>query len=577
MKQLFFLLTLTFFSWAVKAQTKLDDAKKLITNENYTGAKKMLEAFVAEGTGLPRDIGEAYYWLGETDYRNLIESNPAGAMAAARQQYEKGLTVVKDNPYSLVGMGKLLLDAKNTKEAAKTFDQAIRASRSRRYKEGNPDVYDLIGDSYLKGLNKDPEQAVANYTRSRDIDPTPASTWLRLGDGSMAKGDAGAAMSAYGTASSKDKTNAEVYEKMALIWRKANKLDLAIDTAIAGTKVNPQYAPNFKLLAQLYSEAGKYNKVAPALDNYLKLVGDQDPEARLRFFKYLTYSVKDYDRVIKEGEDFATKFGEKYPSIYRWLAWSYVEKAVLVEKENNKLTPPDTLKIPIIQDLYTKGNTASQKLMKAYEATPTYVQDYDFDYRARSASKIGKLDEALSMYQEELKLDSTKTCVVYTGLMQLYYGVKDFKKGLDMLDQKNGKCDTKTLEIFYAMYYSYYSKQSDRGIGYADKYIALKPAGTDGYNYKGLCQEQLDTTANPTFKAKDTYEMLVKNFEATTDTVEIKRVKTNAVHAYNYLALAYAAANDFIKAKDMSNKAIVLDPADTTALSIIEQIKASGH
>jgi len=578
MKQLIFLLTLTFISWTVQAQTKLDDAKKLITNENYNGAKKLLEEYIAEGKDLTR-LGEAYYTLGDVNYRNLIESNPAGAMTAAREQFEKGLTQFKNNPYCLVGMGKLLLDAKNGKEALKTFDQAIRSSRDRKFKEGNPDIYGLIGDAYLYGTQKDAEQAVTNYTKARDLEApnTTSAALLRLGDGNMAKNDAGAAMTAYSTAASKDKTNAEVYEKMALIWRRANKLDLAIDTAVAGTRVNNQYAPLYKLLAQMYSENKQYNKVAPALDNYLKLVGDQDPEARLRFFKYLSYNVKDYDRVIKEGEEFAAKFGDKYPSVYRWLAWCYSEKASDLEKANNKLATPDTLKFPIIKGLYTNGNAASEKLMKAYAATPTNIQDYDYEYRARSAAKLGKFDEAVSMYKEVLKQDSTKTCQVYTGLIQMYYEAKDFKNGLDMLDEKNAKCEVKTLEIFYAMYYAYYSKQYDRGVKYADKYIGIKPAGTDGYYYKALCTEQLDNSNPPTFNAKDAYEQLIKAYEATTDAGELKRVKDNAVRGYNYLASAAGSASDFVKSKDYCQKALVLDPGNATATNIMQQIAAAGH
>ncbi len=575
MKQFIFLFTLAFISWTVQAQTKLDDAQKLITNENYNGAKKLLEDYIAEGKDITR-LSEAYYMLGDVNYRNLIESNPAGAMTAAREQFERGLTQFKNNPYCLVGMGKLLLDAKNTKEAAKTFDQAIRSSRDRKWKEGNPDIYGLIGDAYLMGLNKDPEQAVANYTRARDIDPTPAKTWLRLGDGNLAKGDAGAAMTAYSTAASKDKTSAEVYEKMALIWRRAKKMDLAIDTAVAGTRVNNQYAPLYKLMAEMYQENRQYNKVAPTLESYLKLVGDQDPESRLRFLKYLSYNVKDYDRVIKDGEVFAAKHADKYPSVYRWLAWSYSEQAARLERENKT---QDSAKTVIIKGLYASGNAASEKLMTAYAATPTNIQDYDYEYRARSAAKLGKLDEAVTMYKEVLKQDSTKTCQVYAGLTQMYYEAKDFKNGLNMLDEKIVKCEVKNLEIFYAMYYAYYSKQYDRGIKYADKYIGLKPATTDGYYYKGLCQEQLDTLTPPAFAAKDNYELLSKAFEAmtATDTVELKRVKDQAVHAYNYLASAYGSANDLIKAKDFCQKALVLDPTDTTAASIMKQIVDSGH
>jgi tetratricopeptide (TPR) repeat protein len=91
----------------------------------------------------------------------------------------------------------LLLDAKNGKEALKTFDSAIRESRKKPYKEGHPDIYMLVGDAYLNSLYPNAEQAVANYSRARDVEPKSAPALIKLGNGKLAAGDAGGAQTAY--------------------------------------------------------------------------------------------------------------------------------------------------------------------------------------------------------------------------------------------------------------------------------------------------------------------------------------------------------------------------------------------
>ena len=112
MKKIQIFAALLLFAWTMNAQTALDDAKKKIVNENYNEAKSILNTYIAS----EKDAGkqaEAYYWIGESEYRNLIDENPQQAMDKARDQYNKGLVLDKNSPQCLVGMGKLLLDKKN--------------------------------------------------------------------------------------------------------------------------------------------------------------------------------------------------------------------------------------------------------------------------------------------------------------------------------------------------------------------------------------------------------------------------------------------------------------------------------
>lgn len=81
--------------------------------------------------------------------------------------------------------GKTFLQNGNRKEATKAFDKAIRASKEKKYKEGYPEVYTLIGDIYLNATSQNKCNlcdAFAYYTRSRDIEPLQKDIWKKMND-----------------------------------------------------------------------------------------------------------------------------------------------------------------------------------------------------------------------------------------------------------------------------------------------------------------------------------------------------------------------------------------------------------
>jgi tetratricopeptide (TPR) repeat protein len=563
MKRIQIFAALLLFACTIQAQTQLDVAKKQIVNENYGEARKTLAAFISAEKE-PSRQAEAYYWLGESFYTDLIDENPADAKAKSRAEYDRGLALDKSNAFCLVGMGKLLLDAQNGKEAVKTFDQAIRASKVKKFKEGHPDIYMLIGDAYANGTQKNYEQAVSKYTTAREIDPKNGLYCLRLGDAQMKKGDAGASMSAYECAADKDKTNAEVYQKKARIWMRASKFDLASEEIEKGLKIDPAFAPLYKDKVEVLMGLGKYNDVTGVLEKYIPLAG-KDFDARLRFCKFLAYQAKDYTRSIAEAKKLLADAPD-YQVANRWIAWSAFEKAMKVEADSmkaGKKTGPygDTWK-----GLLEEANKASKTLMLKVPADRLVF--YDYQYAAKSAQKLGNMDEAMAMYNKVIENDSSSTCAIYSDLIQAYYEQKKYKEAFTLLDSKSTKaCKVAAGEYFYAMYYGYATKDYASGIKYSDKYIAAVPAGSDGYHYKALCLRQTEDPAVPTWSAKETYEKLIALHETKPD----DRSKGYVVRAYNYMALYSGSQNDLVKVKEFAQKVLAIEPANEQALQLMQQ------
>lgn len=84
----------------------------------------------------------------------------------------------------LLDSGKNSLSSGNRKEAIMTFDKAIRASKTKNFKEGSPDVYMRIGDICLNIPQSNCNICLAHsyYTRSRDLDPKNEMIWKKLDD-----------------------------------------------------------------------------------------------------------------------------------------------------------------------------------------------------------------------------------------------------------------------------------------------------------------------------------------------------------------------------------------------------------
>jgi tetratricopeptide (TPR) repeat protein len=562
MNRIKIVVALFFFALTIQAQTAIDQAKSLITNENYGEAGKVLSQYITSEKD-PMKQAEAYYWIGEASYRDLAdEKNMQPAFDKSKEQFNKGIAIAKNSPHCLVGMGKLLLDAKNSKEALKTFDNAIKESRKKPFKEGHPEIFMLVGDAFLNGVNKNAEQAVAYYTRARDIEPSNAKTWIKLGDGSLAKNDAGTAMSAYESASSKDKNNAELNLKRSKIWKRANKNDLAQKELEDGLKIDPKYALIYKDLIELYMDTKQFNKVLPALEKYIPLAGN-DFGARRRLVTFLTYQAKDYDRSVVEAEKLM-KDDPTQTTMYRWIAWAKCAKAdTLVARSADQKVLGDDAKM-----LYKESRDASKKLFEVVPADRLVYYDYEFP--AKSSLKLGELEEATKYYKMVMANDSSKTCDIYTQLIEANYGVKKIKEGIELLEEKEAKCTVtnKNREYYYAMYYSYVAKLYDKSVKYADKYIDAFPALVDGYYYKAQSLDELDDDNNPTFKAKEAYEKLTATFEAKPD----DRSKKMAATGYNYMAYFYGKQQDLVKAKEFYQKTIGIDPTNKIATQTLLQL-----
>ena len=97
MKKIQVFAALFLFAGVLKAQSPIETAKGYIVNENYGKAREVLNQYVGTEKE-PLKQAEAYYWLGECEYRDLLDDNRGKAFEKAREQYNKGIAVAKKQP-----------------------------------------------------------------------------------------------------------------------------------------------------------------------------------------------------------------------------------------------------------------------------------------------------------------------------------------------------------------------------------------------------------------------------------------------------------------------------------------------
>ena len=510
------------------AQTKLQEGMTHLENENYGPAR----AAFREAIAVAPKSGAAYFYLGEAHY---AEEN----YDSASVYYQRGLEADNRCDVCQTGIGKTLLDQKKTDEARKAFEMATRYTRSK-----DPKTFSAIGAAYLGARNPNPEEAVLNFTKARDLDTRNPVYFIQLGDAELAKNNPGAAMTAYEFAAEKDPKNAEVFVKMASIWSNSN-LEQAETKLLECIKNSPNYAPAYKLLITVYGKMRQYQKITPLLDKYVSLVGLDDLPARARFVKFLTYQAKDYDRAISEA-NIVLKADAKYYEMHRWLAWANFEKGNFPAS----LSSSNTF-FSLVGD---------RKIITS-----------DYDYLAKALEKTGDYAGAETNFLKVVEVDSARTDV-YDYMVKMYSDLSRDADVARIITLKQGKGLASNTDLTYlglALYKSKLWAQADSTFA---KVCEKVPTYAYAWNMRAKCNDYLDTTEPKAFLAKPYQERMI----ALSAEPKWKGDKSSMgwlSDAHYYMGTYYfnAQSNKEL-AIDSFRKALVANPENSSAKDALTQL-----
>jgi len=499
----FILLLFVSFGWVLSAQT-LEDGLTQITNENYVEARKIFKSLIAADPKAP----EPYFYLGETHFQyNNLDS--------AMHYYELGLDNVpgKNSALLLVGKGKVNYTNHKKTEARDFFEKAERANR----KNQDWRVPYEIGRVYLEDEDRNLELAVMKLEDAKNLARDNPAPFIKLGDAYMEKFEGGKAANQYEYVLNRLNVQLpEIYQKKAMLFKRSRTYDLAIQNLEKAISTDPNYAPAYRDLIEIYQEQKLYEKVTPLLEQYTNLVAD-DIEAKVRFVGFMFRQARNYERTIEEADKVIAIEPDNF-RMYRWKGYAQVEL-----------------------EQYEKGLATMRKFFDLVGNERTYFTD--FDYYARAAAAMGSYQEAEEKYLKALEFDISKADIL-DKIAKMYYDAKMFAEAAEAYKHKIETVDPVSTDYFYLGFSLFRIQQYEE----ADSSFAIVtdvlPDWLPAYVFRAQCNEFLDPNIEE-YLAKPFHEKVVELAAG-----DPKRYGGDLIRAYKYLGYVAFKNDDLELAKD---------------------------
>lgn len=334
----------------------------------FENAKDILERNINDAK---TDKALAYYYLGQTSL--ALNDN-----AAAKANFEKGISADAENPYNYVGLGALALLDGQEKVAEEDFKTAqkfgkknneITVDIARAYFNADPVKYGQQVTKYLAKAHKD--------SKNRE-----ASIYILEGDMHFANRDLGQAATSYEQAITFDVDNPEGYVKYANAYIGVNP-QFSIQKLEELLAKQPTSALAQRELAEKYYENNQWTKASQTYGEYIKNP-NHFPQDKSRY-SVLLYASNDYQKSLDVAND-------------------------LLKSNPNDF---QALRIRML-DLYELGKyeeaaQAAEAFLNLKEnKTKAKYAPLDYITYANTLEQLNKPEDALIQYQKAVDLDPTR-------------------------------------------------------------------------------------------------------------------------------------------------------------------------
>jgi tetratricopeptide (TPR) repeat protein len=519
------------------AQT-LEQGIKLMEVEKYKEAKTVFENIA---NTKPKEASSAYFNLGKL---SLIDAK----VDEAKEYFQKGLNVDKENAYNFVGMGNIALLKKDSVEAYKQFEEALDMTDFK-------DVYVFIAvaDAFINSDVKNLSKAFEWMNKAKTI---------------------------------KDqKKNPMLYFKLAELYVKANNGSLASENYRITINYDDKFIPAYLGLAQVYLKIKIYNDAeanlnsALAIDSTYSLIHKEFAEFynTVRNFGKAAASYKTYidlsERTIPKLERYATLL---------YLAKGYKEaidviKEVQTQKEADaQLTHILAFSYYALED-FENGIPAFNNYFKI---TPqNELISTDFQYYGRLQSLASNDSLAAENYLKAMSMD-TSLVDLHGDVASIYFKAKKYQEAANefaLKEKLTGKLSIRE-HFDYGRAYMIL-KQYANADSVFKRFSEVKPDLPIGYLWRARANSNIDTT-NELGYAKPYYEKFIELVTATPETEQAK-YKNDLMEAYRYLGYFYYLKREDPNYKDTwrSNyqnyweKVLTLDPENKAAKDALDNLK----
>lgn len=571
MKQLFN-ATLICLAGAMSAQTLQENITKT-DNENFEKAAAGFRALLAKEPAK----GENYFYYGENFYRS-------GDVDSASLYYNKGIEQNATSPLNYVGAGKVLLQQSKVADAKTMFYKALTLSGGK-----NAEVLRKTAEAWLIADPKDADEALRLMGLAVKIEPKNAENYILLGDAQLEKNptEGGAPVKSYQMATQLNPKSTTGLLREGKLYQRGRNYNLALDFYKKAMALDPNFAPAYREIAELYYLAAQPAKSIENWKKYLEL--NNSDQARYRFMSAL-FSNKQYAEAAKEYEGLKkSNFSNVY--LERLAGYSYAEMG-------NKI---DTAS-------FKKGLQALNNFFQMAGPTFKYLPA-DYKYKGFLLSKTGKDSLGILESEKAIAMDSSIAGEIYSQIAANAVKGKKYDVAINYLNRKK-KSDYKNLNIAdcFDLGKAHYFRAASRQKETIEMKDALakkkKPMNTPevvakeadamqdfmmadsafkrmtelnanwpwGYTWRGRANASLD----PKVQSDSTKVFYEKVISLVKPEERSGSYKANLVEAYEYLGYYYVTKKDDSKAKEQWLIVKELDPSNEKANNYLNPKKPAA-
>ncbi len=530
----------------------IDQAKKAIDAEQYESAKSILKTLYNA-----KPSGKVSFLLGNIYLKQSIEDS-------AKVFFNKGLLSSEGGKLNNIGLAQLDLNSGNQAAAQSKFDLIVKDLKKKDVEE-----YVYIANAYMNSDKPDYVNALAVLKKVNELVPNNPYVLLAMGDAYFGEKNQNDAYTSYRNAFNIDGSLLRAKMQLGVLLKGAKAYTEAVKAYDEVIALNPNYGPVYRELAETYylwgnNQPKNYTEyIQKALGFYEKYMSltDYSLSSRMRHADFLILA-KDYKALEIEANKMK-QLDKVNPRILRYLGYAAYENgnndaalAALNEfvTKGSKVIPYDYMylaKTKLKKAISIDGKTIDQPLLtsaiadinKAISMEPLMVNEVNDLGKGYFTQKL--YGAAAAIFEIGINDSNSK----YFLEDNVYYAIS-------VITDNRAK-DAKTMDKLSL-------EKADRAL---DAVLLKKPDYQEAYFYKGRINTSLE---------KD--EVMAASYQKYLDLLlpkgvdEVTKNKAKVTEAYNHIA-SHLANTDKVKAKELLNKTLALDPTNTYAL---ESLKLLG-
>lgn len=545
----------------------LEQAKKAIDAEKFDNAKAILKTLTATDA----DQGKNFFILGNLYLTQKVEDS-------AKIYFQKGLMAKKNANFNYIGLGQMALDNNDVTKANENFNKSQADMRRKDFEE-----FLYIGRAYLNAEKPNYKSALLFLNKAKAIQGNDAQVLLSLGDAYYGEGNVNEAYSAYRNAYDADKSVLRAKLQLGVITKGSKAFQEAKSAFENILTIDPNYGPAYRELAETYyvwslndkANYATYNqKALEYYDKYLART-DYSLDSRMRHADFLILT-KDYAALEKEANEMK-KLDKVNPRILRYLGYSAYENGNdddAIKALNDFLATPNAKSIG--RDHLYLGLAKTRKALtttKAADGSEEYKVDQTlFDSGVADMKKGVGIDPAMANELNEIG--------------RKFFDIKLYNRAAAIYEVavSNPNSQNFLYDNFYLGYALYFGNVNlpkgqkidpivvQKASKAFDNVIAVSPTTQDAYMYKARVNSLLESDAAAQAAMVKNYEEFIKVVtEKGPEEINKQANKDKFVEAYTNIGTHYATT-DKVKAKEMFQKALAIDPTNEVAIDRLKRL-----